>query len=621
MDLSSRLLSTPLRLFLIWAILFLPAGLALWLMAYQSLEHWLMLITATACVTLGLWLLRSLPRPLNVVLLCGLIAVLLIIRIVQLGLVNFSGTDFSSEFFLHLDWQSLKASWHIYGWRIPLGVGLTLAIIALCLHLSLHLPRLKPSHSLASGLGLAVGLLWSMHSLPEGRLYLASIEQNRLAQLPALKELMQRWETNPMVQTHLTPKSKLQVEAPENPQNLLLIYLESVGMSVIQNDLQPNLMPYLRQLNQQHSLVPHFHASGFITIEGIVNSQCGTLFPFNTGNDSLANGANLAEQMPCLGDILQQAGYTNHYLGGATLDFSGKGEFLRAHGYPEPRGISYWNSIGLKSRPGNWGLSDPDLFSQASKLLSELQSQNQPFNLNLLTIGTHIPGFTYEECHPYPHSDDIFLNSVNCTDQLLQQWLESAAREGLLHNTLVVITADHQIFNNHQMRNAFGELAPQDRRLPLIVFNAEDIPLSKRERAASYDLAPTILELLNIEHNAVFPLGKSVFEQDHHPLYFVNRYEDVVASNGITIRSTESCEVPEPSPHDLSQLMSQCQKGDLFDLLRRQVEFFSDTQIGINCHLLRPLHVSLGTNSEIEFNVSDINISDRFTKSGCPRGR
>jgi len=57
----------------------------------------------------------------------------------------------------------------------------------------------------------------------------------------------------------------------------------------------------------------YFWTSSYITIEGLTNSQCGTLFPFPRGSESMAGGSGLAERLACLGDVLAAAGYHQVY--------------------------------------------------------------------------------------------------------------------------------------------------------------------------------------------------------------------------------------------------------------------------------------------------------------------
>src|SRR5690606_21256950 len=121
-------------------------------------------------------------------------------------------------------------------------------------------------------------------------------------------------------------------------------------------------------------------------------------FQFARGSDSLLGYEGIAEELPCLGDVLARAGYRQTYLGGADLGFGAKGTFLSNHGYTKVLGREELVAVDLHPRPGTWGVSDADLFGLALQELDQLQATGQPFNLTLLTIGTHLPGYFYEEC-------------------------------------------------------------------------------------------------------------------------------------------------------------------------------------------------------------------------------
>ena len=65
---------------------------------------------------------------------------------------------------------------------------------------------------------------------------------------------------------------------------------------------------------------------------GTVNSQCGTLFPFEQyqrRKNVLAGGARLGERFACLGDVLRQAGYRQTYMVGANEQFAGFGDISK----------------------------------------------------------------------------------------------------------------------------------------------------------------------------------------------------------------------------------------------------------------------------------------------------
>src|SRR5690606_33277527 len=137
-------------------------------------------------------------------------------------------------------------------------------------------------------------------------------------------------------------------------------------------------------------------------------------------------------------------------------------------------------------------------------------------------------GYSYAECTPYGDGGERFLNALHCTDQLLARWLEQLEKAGHLRDSVVVITGDHNIFPNPEMRELFGDAAAQDRRIPLIALgNLGDAAGMKLERGAGYDLAPTLLDLLGVEHNARFALGRSLLRPGTSRNYFPTRYSDV----------------------------------------------------------------------------------------------
>ncbi len=576
-------------------------------------------VAGAVAAVLLMWVCTRLPPLLCAGTVLLVSALMTLLRWAYVGNVHFSGEGFSSEFFIHLDWQSVLAAWYMYSWQLLLVLLLFALVVGLMVVAVAKMRR--PGKAPALGVLLLAPALWwfAAAQQPETQF----LQQARTwygpgPAIPELTELQARWRDHPLVEVELVSKRHLFATAPTTPKNLILIYLESVGSSIINHPDWPDLLPYLTQLEQNNSLVNDFHSSAFITIEGIVNSQCGTLFPFDRGSDSLVSSNNLAEQMPCLGDILQRAGYELHYYGGADIAFAGKGDFLRAHGFPNPLGIEYWREQGLDQRPGTWGLSDADLYLQARQMLLERRESQQPFALTLLTIGTHIPGFFYDECVPYEHSDNEFLNALHCTDQLLQQWLAQLTEDGLLDNTLVVITADHQVFRNAEMHSLFGEEAVYDHRLPLIVLDGKTgVPPATAEWGALYDLAPTVLDLLNVEHNARFALGRSLLQPVTRPYYTLNRYRHLY--RGQESRAGRSA-CPDPSAEmahaDLTVPLSICAKVDLENLLHMQIRALSSSRTGLDC--TRPFWVAVPQDPEqkLEVVIAGRSAAGEFTRRG-----
>lgn len=577
----------------------------------------LSLLTLEAVAWMGFcWgLMRLFLRTSTLPILLLLLAGIIFLRFTYLGLINFSGAGFTNEFFIHLEWQSLVIAWQEYPYITLSGCLTILALLILSYSLCRHLlrPSLIASLILVITCGSLIGLRYS-HT-PEGEFVLALWRWHQPPQFDLPAEQLAAWREYPLVDTDLISKHELQATTDAQPLNIILVYLESVGQPLIDHPDWPGLMPELKALTEKYTFVRDFFASGYITLEGIVNSQCGTLFPFDRGGDTLTGNDNLADQMVCLGDVLSTAGYQLSYLGGANMAYAGKGAFLTAHGYHDLKGGEYWATQGIHQRPDTWGVSDADLFNQARNELARLRADGRPFNMTLLTIGTHLPGYSYEECEPYQDGQERFLNALHCTDQLLSRWLRDIEADGHLQDTLVVVTADHHIFPSPDMRRLFGEEATERRRLPLIVLDPRErrAPVTQ---GAAYDLAPTLLDLAGVQHNGRFALGRSLLRPENQRDYFFKRYADVLS--GVEDQHLHgNCNPDTDTEMTLGIPLTSCQRDGMRKLLHNQIRTLSLGVTRLECDkpALTHAHLPLHEQEAIQLIVSGKDQSNRFVTS------
>lgn len=525
------------------------------------------LVGSLALVVLLALLPSLMPRPLAGVLLALALALILIVRLGFFGIVQFSGGGFTNELFIHLEPKSFAIAWEQYRALCVMLLVALACIPFLATYLVRKLPRTRAGIALVLVVVAVVCIGAARKGLPEWMLASEIHAWYSPKQLGLPPAELQRWRDSDLVEVELPKKTSIRATAALPPRNLILIYLESMGQRVIEHPDYPGLMPNLARRLQAHALLHDYFAASYITIEGITNSQCGTLFPFERDSRSLAGFDSVAEEQACLGDVLHTAGYTQSYLGGAESNFAGKGHFLSTHGYDRVLGWNEWKDKGFKPRPGGWGLGDPDLFEQAWVELEALRASGQPFNLTLLTIGTHLPGFNYAECTPYG-SDEPFIEAVHCTDQLLERFLERIEQAGYLDDSVVVVTGDHHVFPNPLMKKLFGTDAISDRRLPLLVLGKQTAPATAHA-GASYDLAPTVLDLLGVDNDARFALGRSLLHASATRDYFVTRYDDTFAGEPVSAAAGGCDESPPQLP------LRACDKDALKTLLRMQNAAFS----------------------------------------------
>lgn len=574
---------------------------------------------AVLAIVLGLILMIGLVRQrwLWSLVLIGVVMAVMV-RLIYFGVVHFSGAGFTDDFFTHLEWQSVDVAIKEY------GAWLLLALVALVTLFGLGLlaHQQRPKWSLWPA---AVVLLFSLLVLAATRAVLPEWQLIRAWQAwsePLAMEISvdrrRAFARLNVLDTEVLPKRRVRATAAEQPKNLIPVYLESVGVNLTNREDWPGLMPNLEQLMAEHAWLDHVWTSSYTTIEGITNTQCGTLFSFRRGSDSLAEGDRLAEELPCLGDVLNRAGYHQVYMGGAGMGFAGKGNFLAAHGYDELLGLEHWREQGLSQRLGKWGLSDAELFDLSIAEIRRLRQSDQPFNLTLLTIGTHLPGYLYRECEPYSYGGHRFLDALHCGDQLLGRWLHQLQAENLLEDTVVVITADHHVFPNPDMRGLFGDDV-LDRRLPFVVLG-DDLPPPAHATGAGYDLAPTVLDLLGVEHNARFMLGRSLVTRNTRPDYFLKRYGAIHDQRVVRPGDVPCADAPRAR---LTLPLTDCERSELLGLIHNTLVVASQQRSQVVCEEIGDVSsswVSLPTDAAapLQLTIAGESQAERFVFRSRP---
>jgi len=249
------------------------------------------------------------------------------------------------------------------------------------------------------------------------------------------------------------------------------------------------------------------------TTAGMVGSQCGVpLMPDGIlGGNNLERAEEFLPGAECLGSVLAEKGYATTYVGGADLDFAGKGDFYREHGFQRV----YGRDDLLQAHPGDvngWGVPDDAVFEATLGEWRQLHAQGQPYFLAMLTTGAHAPdGFPTRACEREwgeRYEKNIELG-VKCSAWLARRLIARARRQGLLENTAVVVLSDHLMHKS----SLSGRLEELPRRLLFMVFD-DDLAPGKVDRAGSIlDAYPTMLDVLGLvdERAPKAGLGVSLF--------------------------------------------------------------------------------------------------------------
>ena len=282
--------------------------------------------------------------------------------------------------------------------------------------------------------------------------------------------------------------------------NFVLLYLESLERSYFDQQVFPDLMPNLIALEKEalsFSDSTEVSEAGW-TIAAMVASQCGIpLTVEGAGVDRFLPGVS------CLGDLLDDAGYNLTYLGGADMNFAGKGAFFRSHGFDQIKGREELKeSLDDPEYLSAWGLYDDSLFDEAMQHFDSLAAADEPFGLVLLTVDTHHPfGYMSRSCggDVYQDGGNKFLNAVHCADKMAADFIRHIVEGPFSQDTILVVMSDHMA-----MPNMAWDLLQETERRNLLLFFGPGVKADfDPNPGTTFDVAPTLLGLLGADKRSL----------------------------------------------------------------------------------------------------------------------
>lgn len=327
----------------------------------------------------------------------------------------------------------------------------------------------------------------------------------------------------------------------EQPRNLVVIYIESGEALYSDADIfGANLNEPLEDATADWQRFDNLevYSGGGWTMAGIVGSECGVPLrgPGFGANDINSNdiGAETSEYLPeavCLGDVLADAGYTNVFMGGADASFASKRDFLQSHGYDDVMDLNTWEEIG-ETEMSPWGLSDRRLMEHAKSEVTRLHESGAPFNLTLLTLDTHEPGYAHEYCPA--ESGELMASVVHCSMEQVAGFVSYMREMGYLEDTAVFITGDHPKMLGED--GAFYDELIDVKERPL--FNRLWVPdgaVLERTSIDQLSVYPTLLDMLGLgRQDGRAGVGVSAFRPDGSDTGMLalsdTDYEDVIRS-------------------------------------------------------------------------------------------
>lgn len=263
---------------------------------------------------------------------------------------------------------------------------------------------------------------------------------------------------------------------PGEARNVLIITLEGIpgaylaaSRQALHSSYRQAPMPRLSQWAERGMLTADYVLHGHQTIRGLYAMLCGDYDKLDSGTPKgveLLNNPQRSQQ--CLPAQLRARGFSTHYLQGAGLRFMAKDQIMPQMGFEQTHGRDWFNNAPYLQFP--WGMDDKAFFEGALTYVRQLRRQKEPWLLTLLTVGTHQPySAPADYLERYPNAKQA---AIAYLDDAVADFLAALERQGVLEDTLVVVTSDESHgLENVRLASAWGFnllLAPEQKQLPAL---------------------------------------------------------------------------------------------------------------------------------------------------------
>lgn len=323
--------------------------------------------------------------------------------------------------------------------------------------------------------------------------------------------------------THLngaaTGPSLLEGRRPRQPQNVVVIMLESFGLEYMGGkEGGRGFTPFLDSLVPKSLFFKNAFANGRRSIEGVAAITAGIPAMMNEPFISSHFSSNY---FVGLGSLLAAQKYQTSFFHGGNNGTMYFDSFAKSAGFEKYYGANEYPTAA--DNDGTWGIFD-EPFLQFMK--NTLDATPAPFLSAVFTLSSHNPYRIPDQYKgKFPTGSLPILESVAYADYSLQRFFEEAAKSPWYQDTLFVITADHTgVVYHPENDNPLGRF-----RVPVLFYHpGYEWPrgVDQEQIVQHIDILPSVMDFLGLEHKEVNYLGRSVFVPGERTatLYLDGRY-------------------------------------------------------------------------------------------------
>jgi phosphoglycerol transferase len=302
---------------------------------------------------------------------------------------------------------------------------------------------------------------------------------------------------------------EVEITFPEEKRNLVYIFLESMEISYLSEELgggqEDNLIPELYELATENVNFSHEddRVGGFLPVTGatwtigaMVAHTAGVplkLPPEVAENDYGQGDDGFLPGIVSLQDILEEEGYYQTLMVGSVASFGGRRQYYLQHGADHVYDISTArrDDIVADNYFVWWGMEDKYLFEYARQELTEISQKDEPFAFTMLTVDTHhIGGYVCEYCES--EHDEQYENVMSCSSRQVLEFVEWLEQQPFYEDTTIIVTGDHLSMD----KGYFNRNVDEDyvrRSYNCFINSAVDTQFDENRQFSALDMFPTTL--------------------------------------------------------------------------------------------------------------------------------
>ncbi len=326
------------------------------------------------------------------------------------------------------------------------------------------------------------------------------------------------------------------LNANKQKPNIIIFFIESLSSRLLgaYKKEMTEVTPNINDFAKKSTVVKGYYNHATPTAPGLYGQNC-SLYPLLTFSDMDATPNILSSiKLKCMADYAVENDYNSTYFSHSRGYHTHFDEDFVHWGYDN---TCFWRDFSKKFLHtdhvilGENGPSDHQMILGLTNFLKNAKS-TKPIFLSVSTIETHVGLQTNpEDGIRYKNGDSETLNLVHNYDDAFGIFWKYFKSSKYAKNTIVILTGDHALYPNTDYKKVAGQewIASVYDELSLIIYDPIHIlPKQLNVNATSVDLAPTVLQLLDIDpHQKNSFMGISIFDKkEHNSSFAISAYSD-----------------------------------------------------------------------------------------------